>query len=124
MKGVGGGTTAGIWRRQTADARREGYCSGEQRFSFGTVNNSPCLSWTAFTAPFVRSDILGSPKRGADPRGLGFQGFHWHGKGRALGQYEYEAAGNKAWAGQREPANMHSWLFIPAQIPHKQTCSV
>lgn len=85
-----GENTGGIMRRQTADARREGCCSGEERFSFGTVNNSPCLSWTAFTAPFVCSDILGSLKRGEGLRGLGFQGFHWHGKGRALAQYEYE----------------------------------
>lgn len=41
-----------ITRRQTADAQRK-----------RTVNNGPCLSWTVFTAPFVRGDIFGSLKR-------------------------------------------------------------
>lgn len=50
--------------RRTADALREGFCSAEEPFPFSTVNNSPCLSWTAFTAAFVRSDILGSLKSG------------------------------------------------------------
>lgn len=43
--------------RQLTPGGGGGYCSGEERFSFGTVNNSPRLSWTAFTAPFVCSDI-------------------------------------------------------------------
>lgn len=63
MEGTGKGQNGGSIRRsQTSDTRREGggYCLGGERFSFGTVNNSPCLSWTAFTAPFVWSDILGS----------------------------------------------------------------
>lgn len=40
--------------------RRGGSVWQRSDFSFGTVNNSPCLSWTAFMAPFVCSDILGS----------------------------------------------------------------
>lgn len=77
--------------KETADALGGGLLLlGEERFSFGTVNNSPRLSWMAFTAPFVCSDILGSLKRGEGLRGLSFQGFHWHGKGCVLTQYEYE----------------------------------
>ena len=49
-------------------------------FPFGTVNNSPCLSWTAFTAPFVCSDILGSLKSG---EGLASRVF------TAMGKAEY-----------------------------------
>ena len=67
---------------------------GEERCSFGTVNNSPCLSWMPFTAAFVCSDILGSLKRQECLRGLSSQVFLWPGKGCVLTQYEYEGKGN------------------------------
>lgn len=50
------------WKKRRITRRQIGGDGGDtvwekSDFSFGTVNNSPCLSWKAFTAPFVCRDI-------------------------------------------------------------------